>query len=136
MIYWPHMTYLQGLCSLIEPVLSVNAIWKIVINFPRKYKVNNYAHTFHLIFSNMDYRHQERVFFPNFKLLGLGRHIKLKCFGHMGYFWLVYQHPCWYCVHVFHELTIISTKSYAFISTSQTVILGWDLNLCYKKWCI
>jgi hypothetical protein len=42
---------LQGLCSLIEPVLSVNAIWKIIINIPRKYKGNNYTHIFHLVSS-------------------------------------------------------------------------------------
>ena len=40
---------LEGLCSLIEPVLSVNAIWNIIINIPRKYKVTHYTPIFNLV---------------------------------------------------------------------------------------
>jgi hypothetical protein len=52
--------------------------------------------------------------------------------GHLGYFWL----PFWYSeplVRVFYYSAIISTKNWAFISSSKMFMWDWDLNLGRKE---
>ena len=62
---------------------------------------------------------RESFFFENPKLLGSGRQIGPKIWGHSGYFRPIYQHPLWYC------------ESLVYVSHST-----WDINITFYSTCM
>ena len=88
---------------------EANSLWicKVAHRFFRFLPSRQKEQNISLSLCLTDYGHPERAFFlENSKLFGLGQKNWAKHFlGLWGYFWLIYQHPFWYCgflVQFFH----------------------------------
>ena len=74
-----------------------------------------------------DYGRSMKPFSSESQTFGLVQTIWADKIGAFGFFWPIYQHPCWYCeslVHVFHYSTLISTKKLSLYIHIPNIYLG------------